>query len=715
MINHIKIILLIICVITGNALAQSPGKINRQALVSRHNVKNVKADSLSSLSVGNGRFAFTVDVTGLQTFPEFYKKGVSLGTQSEWGWHSFPNNGNYKWEESLKEYTLNGKKITYSVQWKEPKRNKEASDYFRVNEHRLQLGNIGLDIVKKDGSNCRLQDIKDIRQELNVWTGEIKSHFSVEGVPVDVITFGHQQQDLVAVQVRSPLITSGKLSIRMRFPYPTGEFLDAGVNWKNAEKHRSVILQQDESGATIQRTLDTTVYYTGITWNKNAAVLQEKEAHYFRIMPKGKSGVLEAGILFTEQKDHGAVAGFAETKTNSETEWKKFWTSGGAVDLSGSTDPRAHELERRIILSQYLTKIQCAGNFPPQETGLTYNSWFGKPHLEMHWWHAAHYALWNRPEILEKGLDWYATVEEGARSIAKRQGFDGIRWQKMTDNEGRESPSSVGAFLIWQQPHFIYMAEELYRINKDQRFIDKYKDLIFKTADFMASFPTYDAEKGRYNLGKGLIPAQECFDAVSTFNPTYELAYWHWALSIAQEWRKRAGLAPKKEWNEVLAKLAPLPHLNGVYLATESTPDCYITERYKTDHPAVLATYSTLPASNNLDTAMMRRTFDLVWKVWNWGHTWGWDFPLTAMTATRLHMPEKAVDALFMNVQKNTYLSNGHNYQDVRLTIYLPGNGGILAAVAMMCAGFDGNTEPNPGFPKNGKWNVKWEGLNKMP
>jgi hypothetical protein len=40
-----------------------------------------------------------------------------------------------------------------------------------------------------------------------------------------------------------------------------------------------------------------------------------------------------------------------------------------------------------------------------------------------------------------------------------------------------------------------------------------------------------------------------------------------------------------------------------------------------------------------------------------------------------------------MDVQKNIYLPNGHNYQDQRLRIFLPGNGGLLTAVAMMIAG----------------------------
>jgi len=68
-----------------------------------------------------------------------------------------------------------------------------------------------------------------------------------------------------------------------------------------------------------------------------------------------------------------------------------------------------------------------------------------------------------------------------------------------------------------------------------------------------------------------------------------------------------------------------------------------------------------------------------------------------------------------MDVQKNTYLNNGHNFQDNRLRIYLPGNGGVLLATAMMCAGYEGCTTENPGFPKDGTWKVKWEGLNPIP
>jgi hypothetical protein len=285
----------------------------------------------------------------------------------------------------------------------------------------------------------------------------------------------------------------------------------------------------------------------------------------------------------------------------------------------------------------------------------------------------------------------------------------------MTDNEGNESPSSVGAFLIWQQPHFIYFSELCYRQHSDTKTLEKYKDLVFATADFMASYAYYDSVKQRYILGPGLIPAQERFKAEQTFNPTYELVYWHWALNVAQQWRQRLHLPRNKKWDDVLHKLSPLPIQNDKYLFTESGTDSYTNPEYKTDHPSVLGAWGMMPKTSMLDTTLMHHTFNWIMDNWSWHETWGWDFPMVAMTATRMGLPEKAIDALLMPVETNTYLNNGHNYQDKRLTIYLPGNGGLLSAVALMCAGYDGCTTTNPGIPKNGKWKVKWEGLKKMP
>ena len=42
---------------------------------------------------------------------------------------------------------------------------------------------------------------------------------------------------------------------------------------------------------------------------------------------------------------------------------------------------------------------------------------------------------------------------------------------------------------------------------------------------------------------------------------------------------------------------------------------------------------------------------------WDWSSTWGWDYPLMAMTAARCGEPELAVDVLLMDVPKNRYLN----------------------------------------------------------
>lgn len=691
-------------------------KIDRKAVVQRHNIVNQSADTLASLTVGNGVFAYTVDVTGMQSFPVYYKKGVSLGTQSEWGWNSFDNDENYRFEETLKSYDFNneGRDAKYSIQHKEGGRNTEATEYYRVNPHRLQLGNVGLQFTLKNGEQATVNDIQQAEQTLDLWTGLIHSKFTVEGESVEVWTAAAQSEDKIAVKVSSPLIADERLQVFVRYPFPSGQFLDEAAYYEKEDQHESRLISHDEQSAVLEHVLSGTNYFTGLHYTKGEVA--EAGKHYFVYTPSSSLETFELSFAFAQQNNFSASApAYDKVAEESREGWQAYWESGAAVDFDGSTDPRAHELERRLVLSQYLTKVQCGGDYPPQETGLTFNSWYGKPHTEMHWWHGVHFALWGRPEIMEKTLNYYFHTFEKAKALAERQGYKGVRWIKMSDNDGNESPSSVAAFLIWQQPHIIYMTELAYRDKQDVKVLEKYKDLVFASAEFMADYAYYDAEKDRYNLGLGVIPAQEVFRAAETINPTYEVAYWDWALRIAQEWKERLGEPRVAEWDDVINKLAPLPVQGDVYLATETATDSYTFPKWMTDHPAVLGALGMVPESPKLDKAIMKNTLDTVWKKWSWEKTWGWDFPMTAMNAARLNLPEKALDALFMDIQTNTYLKNGHNYQDGRLRIYLPGNGGTLTAVAMMLEGWDASEGDFPGFPKDGSWKIKKEGFKKMP
>ena len=714
-------------------IISSANQIDRQVVVKRNNPIVTKADTLASLSVGNGHFVTTVDVTGLQSYPHDYKNGVPLCAMTDWGWHRFPNTKSLKPSDSEKAFDFgHGHKEVYAVEYKkvEDGMHKDATEFFRVNPHRLNLGAVGLNLSDAKGNRISLSQITDIRQEQNLYDGEIISSFVADGQKVEVSTGVHPDKDALYARIRSQLLSDKRATLRLHFPYPTGKHADDASDWTKPEKHLSDVISQTEHTALIKRTLDATVYYVLLQW-EGRAVLRKYAPHDFELSSLDDTLTIAVEYL----SDIPSKSDFCFENYHNATlhHWNAWWSNGAIVDFSACTDSRAKELERRVVLSQYLTQINCANNMPPQESGLTYNTWFGRPHLEMTWWHVVDFALWDRPEVVAEILKWYNnTAYPVARKIAERQGFKGVRWMKMTDPWAGEAPSNTGSFLIWQQPHYIYLAEEMYRANPTSETLREYGEQVEATAEFMADFVTFDTKHKKYAL-KGATAMQECMTKDISYNQPFELAYWSYGLSVAQKWRERQGKARVALWDDIIDNLSTLPENNGIYTAGQpigisdsheafdpfDAPTKKIetfADKCRNDHPAVLGACGLLPYTSLYNMEKMKGTLDWVMKNWNWQTTWGWDYGMIAMTAARLGDPETALKALLIDTQKNTYLPSGHNFQTPdRLRIYLPGNGALLTAIAMMCAGWDGCKDlHNPGFPKDGKWDVRWEGLKRM-
>lgn len=685
--------------------------IDRRALVTRHFPVLRHFDPESPLSVGNGEFAFTADVTGLQTFAERYDETIPLGTLAQWGWHTAPNPNRWTIETfGFTPFDSHGRKVGYA-DIPGDRRTPEI-EWLRANPHRLHLGRIGFRLTRRDGRPATPEDLAGIEQTLDLWNGILVSRFTLDDERVEVETLSHPRDDQIAVRVRSPLVGSGRLGIEIAFPYGTGQ--PTAADWSQPAAHSTVLSRPAANAASFARRLQADGHLVRTEWTPGAA-LTETGLHTFLLTPERGSRVLELVAAFSPDDRAPAPHLFEQARAAAKDHWNRFWSTGGAIDLSGSSDPRWRELERRIVLSQYLTAIQCAGRYPPQETGLTFNTWEGKFHLEMHWWHAAQFALWDRLPLLDRSLAYYASILPRARQTARIQGYRGARWPKMTSPSGAESPSSVGPFLVWQQPHPIFYAELVYRERADRATLDRFRDVVFESAEFMSSYATFDPATSQYVLGPPLQCAQEIFQKDGTSNCTFELAYWRWGLEMAQTWRVRLGLARHPAWETVLAGLAPLPVRDGKYLFAGSAPGSFEDPRWAKDHPAVTAAFGMLPGPS-VDRAIMRRTFDWIWDRWSWRDTWGWDYPMIAMTAARLGDPARAVDALLLDTPKNRYRANGHNHQRPGLTIYLPGNGGLLYAVAFMAVGWDGAPDRSaPGFPEDGRWIVRSERLRRAP
>src|SRR5262249_57349275 len=104
----------------------------------------------------------------------------------------------------------------------------------------------------------------------------------------------------------------------------------------------------------------------------------------------------------------------------------------------------------------------------------------------------------------------------------------------------------------------------------DAATLERYKNIVFETADYMATFVDFDVERKQYVLGPAVASAEEKHtDYAHNLNPTMELGYWKWALETAQEWRVRMGLPKDEKWDDVINHMAPLTVRDGIYPSLE--------------------------------------------------------------------------------------------------------------------------------------------------
>lgn len=761
---------------------------NRINVVRKYNPHLIKADAKSPLTVGNGRFCFTADVTGMQTLYEEYREETPLCTMAEWAWHTYPETSYTMDDVRMTEYDFLGRKVSYPRVKYEG--NETAYDGVRMNPHKFNLARIAMSV---DGEYITSDMLSDINQTLDITTGVLKSDFTVNYASCDykvsVETICDNKSDTVAFKVESELLKKG-LCVDIHFPYASCDI--TGSDWSDDKVHYDEItcitsgkynngtvnisskkyseaykiadeMPADDSAEIenkniyqIKRQIDDTHYSVNIKTNGQ---LKNVEKHRYRINQADNANILylcvgfedEDGIYasiynnvqsnicadnnktnadnnkvnadeeggadnsidkkqlsnvsdnsdiysnITNSKNMpecyeklNATDTFAAIKENVHTFWHNYWSSGKFLYHENE------ELMRRVILSQYLLIINDSGYIPPAETGLTCNSWYGKAHLEMHYWHMAWAALWGHPELLERSFDWYISILPEAEKNAARNGYKGARWTKMVSYTGKDCPSKIAPLLIWQQPHIINMLDmvracyenDVYIQEKTDKYMRRYWILVKETAEFIEDYLVYDIDTDTFNIEAPVIPVQERHLPEDTRNPVFELAYFRYGLKAAAEWADKLGYVTFSEkWNNIADRIAPLPVADGLYISHKNCPDTYVNKAI--DHPLMLQVYGMLDgygAKDIVDMDIYRATLDKVMEVWDYSTLWGWDFAVIAMAADKLGLKSEALSQLLIKSPKNEYVTSGNNRQNSRkdLPLYLPGNGSLLIAVAKM-------------------------------
>lgn len=674
--------------------------IDRKSVVRQYNLRLNQSHPYSPVQVGNGNFAYGADITGLQTF-------LPHNTLSSWGWHnsSLPTTTNQTLPEDYTgvDWWTHDRLVNYA----QPNpTQKDISQWMIANPHRINLGRIGLWFVSQNVSERLLSDKE---QSLDLWEGTISSSFMLNGTKVDVTTVASPHTDTVAVKISSGLLSRGSLGVFLDFPYATGKnkFDAPFVGLFNATSNHSTSLGTKENQASIVHILDATTYVADIAWEGDAGITRLKEPEHKYILTSGKNtNTLGFTVTYAPHSTNTTLPTFQAVHSASKSYWVDYWSLGAFVSLPITTNASAHELQRRIILSQYVLAVNGAGKEPAQESGLVNNGWYGKFHLEMVFWHLSHWMLWGKWDLYNCSIGVYQRFMPSSYDRAAKQGYEGVRLGKMVDPSGRSAPGEINSLLIWQQPHPMYFAEMEYRSFPTPATLQKWDNILTGIADFMASYAFFNTSTQHYDLGPPMYPVSENTPPNATINPTFELAYWRFGLRVASNWYQRQNKTIPRKWTSVHDNLAPFPVQGDTYVTYEGIPDMWHNTSYTVDHPGLLGIRGWLPPDPTLNTTIFANTLAKVHETWNFPFSYGWDFPLLAITEARNGDAEAAVRQLLD--PNNAFDEVGMPEGGTRVpTPYFPAAAGLLTAVGMMCGGWDG--KEGMVWPKG--WEVEAEGF----
>lgn len=375
-----------------SGLSQATSPIQRRTVVERFNVRRNESSDSTPLQVGNGNFAFGADVTGLQTFQPF-------AIMSTWGWHNFslpttPNHTSVHGEwcvcltRSIQssddqvdftglDWWTHGRLVNYDQP--NPAEN-DISNWLIQNPQRLNLANIGLSF---GGAQVTEANLVNNSQVLDLWTGTLVSSFFYNGSKVTVETRAAPDSDTVGIRVSSDLLQTGALGLFFDFPYSDVNKFNApfvGV-WNATANHSTSLVGTLDTQLAIQHTLDNNSYFVTATWEGQAQVSgPEPGTHRYLLRLAGGSSTLNMTVAFSPD-EVGSVVSLKDLENSSTLWWEDYWTSGAFIDLIFVNSTDATELQRRIILSQYLMAVNSASSLSPQESGLVNNGWYGKFHV----------------------------------------------------------------------------------------------------------------------------------------------------------------------------------------------------------------------------------------------------------------------------------------------------------------------------------------------
>lgn len=582
----------------------------------KYNLKFNHIDSKNPVTIGNGDFAITLDQTGTQSLYETYKD-IPLSTMSNKNWF-------YKDKKNIKPSYVDGKAYMLFNLDNDP--NYQINRQYPFKYSFMQI------LLYDNDKLIDINNIKDVKQELDLYKGIVTSSFNYKEKINKTISFIYQDHDEFNFKLQSD-----NLNLALKFNYPSytknGYRLDILPN---------VLVKEDR----------ITLLY------------DDKNSLSFKLKSSSNYQIVENTLIFDDNNVSFSLA-LDEIKEGKLLD--EFWKCDNGIIIDNE------ELVKKMVLSKYLLHVNSTGIYPPQESGLTYNCWNSKFHLEMHLIHSLWNIYNNHVGDLVKSFDYYLSIMPSSLKRASLNGYKGLRFPKMTGPDGEDSPSNIGPLLIWQAPHILFMLQEIYYLYNKENIIKKYEPLISGTIDFMISFLTLKDSK--YQMLDHLLEACESIPLDRCQNPSFELEYWRYTLERQPKIDTVLYGHQRYDYLDITSKIITPKEDDGIYLKTYGVIDKY--DLYK-DHPTEGFLMSFFK-SKIVDKEKMVKTIDYILKNMDLSSYWGWDFPFLGLSLLNCGEIEKSIEVTQLNTINNQYLYNGYNTSPRDdLKAYLPGNGAFL-------------------------------------
>lgn len=582
----------------------------------KYNLKFNHIDSKNPVTIGNGDFAITLDQTGTQSLYEIYKD-IPLSTMSNKNWF-------YKDKKDIKPSYVDGKAYMLFNLDNDP--NYQINRQYPFKYSFMQI------LLYDNDKLIDINNIKDVKQELDLYKGIVTSSFNYKEKINKTISFIYQDHDEFNFKLQSD-----NLNLALKFNYPSytknGYRLDILPN---------VLVKEDRM----------TLLY------------DDKNSLSFKLKSSSNYQIVENTLIFDDNNVSFSLA-LDEIKEGKLLD--EFWKCDNGIIIDNE------ELVKKMVLSKYLLHVNSTGIYPPQESGLTYNCWNSKFHLEMHLIHSLWNIYNNHVDDLVKSFDYYLSIMPSSLKRASLNGYKGLRFPKMTGPDGEDSPSNIGPLLIWQAPHILFMLQEIYYLYNKENIIKKYEPLISGTIDFMISFLTLKDSK--YQMLDPLLEACESIPLDRCQNPSFELEYWRYTLERQPKIDTVLYGHQRYDYLDITSKIITPKEDDGIYLKTYGVIDKY--DLYK-DHPTEGFLMSFFK-SKIVDKEKMVKTIDYILKNMDLSSYWGWDFPFLGLSLLNCGEIEKSIEVTQLNTINNQYLYNGYNTSPRDdLKAYLPGNGAFL-------------------------------------